>query len=144
MKPKELRIGNLLNYPKYYRDGGDKIWNVRELSLDSPLIGLTDGRYQTKVAFKELVPIPIIAELLIELGFEKSGNDYAIKIQKDDKLGNTDYWISVDLGIDNQTNKIGVQILSQEGCYYTTKHQYVHELQNLYFAFTGEELTLKQ
>lgn len=70
MEQTDLRIGNLLNYPKYYRDGGDKIWSVRELSLDSPLIGLTDGRYQTKVAFKPLFPIPLTEEWLNKFGFD--------------------------------------------------------------------------
>ena len=87
--------------------------------------------------------IPISKEWLLKFGFEKIESDYRIQIQKDDNQGNSDYWIYVDSGFDNESNKFKVMLVSGEGDWFTSKNKYVHQLQNLYFALTGEELTFK-
>lgn len=128
MEAKELRIGNFITSKSsstYWEVNVDDLKHIE----DNP------DHYE---------PIPLTEEWLLKFGFEKSDSDYQIQIQKDDKKGNTDYWIYVDSGFDNETNKFKVQILCQEGCWLSLKTEYVHQLQNLYFALTGEELILKQ
>lgn len=73
-----------------------------------------------------LDPIRITEEWLIRLGFEKgSPNAYA-----------TNYYIA----------GFCVSRHFKDGLYYswTANINYVHQLQNLYFAITGKELELKQ
>lgn len=141
MDSRELRIGNYVdcngivseivetrtNYVrlKYFREDVEK----EHISLV-----LLDERVKE---------IPLTEEWLLKFGFEKIESDYRIQIQKDDSQGNSDYWIYVDSGIDNETNKFKVMLVSGEGDWFTTKNKYVHQLQNLYYALTGEELTFK-
>ena len=133
MEAKELRIGNFTY--KMLQSGNGRIIVSNITSTD--LLRIEEER----IFYYE--PIPITEEWLLKFGFQKTEYDYKIQIQKDNKGGNTDYWIYVDSGIDNQTNKFIIQILSKENCWFTSKNEYVHQLQNLYFSLTGEELIIK-
>lgn len=77
----------------------------------------------------DLIPIKLTEEWLLRFGFEKSKLNYWMLPNKSFFLGitlnnfiypmfDTDNWIPIKL-------------------------EYVHQLQNLYFVFTGEELTIK-
>jgi len=135
MKASELRIGNYLEMLGKVR----KVECISNLPARKEMYWLTcENMIDTKIIhFK---PIPLTEEWLLKFGFEKTESDYRIKIQKDDKGGNTDYWIYVDSGFDNETNKFFVQIVCQEGCWFTSKNEHVHQLQNLYFSLTNKEL----
>jgi hypothetical protein len=79
-------------------------------------------------------PIPLTEEWLLKLGFKYKewDNHFIIK--------NGDYFNSIkkyDDGWRYNTDE------SEATCYYLTTIKYVHQLQNLYFALTGEELTIK-
>ena len=142
---RDFRIGNAVLYPRYTRKGEDKIWFVRDLFLDQDKIGLTDGKIQTKVDFTTIVPIPLTEETLLKYGFEKvdCGNgDYKINIQKGKGFGHSDYVLWVDFGFDNGSNKIIISLVSGESEWLDTKSEFLHQLQNLYFALTGEELKI--
>lgn len=67
-------------------------------------------------------PIPLTEEWLLKFGFEITGN-----FQTKDRF---------------QTHKQDGIIWFEHG-YIVVELQYVHQLQNLYFALTGEELTFK-
>jgi len=125
LRSNELRIGNLITVHGHLQE-------VVELPLPE---NCTDEN--TK-------PIPLTEEWLLKFGFEKTESDYEIQIQKNDKGGNTDYWIYVDSGFDNETKKFTIKIVCQESCWMNTKNKYVHQLQNIYYALTGEELKLKK
>lgn len=74
-------------------------------------------------------PIPLTEEWLLKFGFEKTEwyfNSYRLVI------GNNDYAILIDLDGNCEVGDI-----------ITCKIEYVHQLQNLYFALKGEELTFK-
>ncbi|MDV3630452.1 hypothetical protein [Elizabethkingia anophelis] len=116
MEGKELRLGNFVmcrNFPVF----GHNIpvdWSVAQVSAEG--IAIAD----------KFEPIPITDEWLIKLGFEKSySSSNCTKTTNGYKLdfagGEVLYLDSVRL-----------------------KHiKYVHQLQNLYFALTGKELTIK-
>lgn len=116
MEAKELRIGNYI-----YLSDKEKIWQI----LDGHEIDKADANPFTE-------PIPLIEEWLLKFGFEFAfgqayiplGDDNDGHLLKDPKLG----WILDDI----------------EGFQIPLQPKYVHQLQNLYFALTGNELTIKQ
>lgn len=78
---------------------------------------------------KSIKPIPLTEEWLLKFGFKKSNNLYT-----KDFCGGL-YSLQLNL--------------SHNGTYFTYYDGYVvldfiHKLQNLYFALTGEELTINQ
>ena len=123
MKAEELRIGNLVKQGSVGALDNLQAWTF------------TDG-VVLPVEYKELTPIPLTEEWLVRFGFEKKGsicNDecyelngfYIWKYGSDFSCGN------VSLG-----GKLGY---SQH-----PSLEHVHQLQNLYHALTGEELTLNE
>ena len=85
----------------------------------------------------EAEPIPLTEELLIKFGFEKSNSvDRTIEI------------VGRNFTLDSSTpdNYSTVKLIEwwSEDCNVIRKVKYVHQLQNLYFALTGKELTIKQ
>jgi hypothetical protein len=78
-------------------------------------------------------PIPLTEEWLLKFGFKKESdksltkNDIAIFL---DKRFKTNLFL--------QENQDNFKWFS-----YECKIQYVHQIQNLYFALTGDELTIK-
>lgn len=128
MKPNELRIGNLLKYPAYNKDGSDGVFMVRDIYMDGDKIGLTTGRIQTKVDFDSVAPIPLTAEWLLKFGFTHD---------KEQQIYNRhDMCVSYDETYEGY--KLYVNHEYETG----NSFMYVHQLQNLYFALTGEELKI--
>ena len=121
----EIRLGN--TYKIELGDGTYKsdLINLEDLSnlLDDDL----DDFYQA---------LEISEEYLIKLGFEynKRYNNYVIKVKG--------FYNSVGYN-DEDCDWYYNNDSSNAGCYYITSIQYVHQLENLYFALTGEELTYK-
>jgi hypothetical protein len=121
MEAKDLRIGNWFlgdcTEGKFHQITANEILDF----YDDPL----DDYYQ---------PIPLTEEWLLKLGFEYNDNyeNYRVKANE--------YYNSVKLddGIWCYNNDN-----SDAGCYFVTEIKHVHQLQNLYFALTGQELTLK-
>lgn len=77
-------------------------------------------------------PIPLTEELLLKFGFEEYGDIHDNFMYKD--------WIWYSL------NEKCLDIRRGESHPWTLiplSIKYVHQLQNLYFALTGEELTIK-
>ena len=129
MKATELRIGNYINY------GG--VSNII-LGIISPspqkIIELSD-KYLVEintpdsfyVSVEDISPIPLSKEILEKYGFEYFNLD----------IGCTDpadaYWVHKKLpsSINNLTWR--VQNVPK-------KLNYLHELQNLFFLYTGEEM----
>jgi hypothetical protein len=131
MKASELRIGNLINGIYHDYDDGihedienETICKVVTLDVsgsgDYPIYVYSDEDIEH---FSDFEPIPLTEEWLVKFGFDKTSLHYLKKngiiIQSED-----DYFECL----------LGIVIV---------KLQYVHQLQNLYFALTGEELTLK-
>jgi hypothetical protein len=74
-------------------------------------------------------PIPLTEEWLLKFGFEK--NSYWFKDDNMLRFGLID-------------NKLHCSIGNDENGFLYNRINYVHQLQNLYFALTGQELEFKQ
>jgi hypothetical protein len=135
--PRTLRIGNLLEY-----DG--KVVHVTMLSLD------IDDEYQDTIGFcaigqtsheksdwnralvDKLDRIPLTHEWLVKLGFEYDAQHESFPIFHTQSEGGIEFF-------DEQ-----VQFVGREMAEPIEHIKYVHQLQNLYYALTGEELTIKK
>jgi hypothetical protein len=98
---------------------------------------LTDDTFQISISglsafainFVTYQPIPLTEEWLLKLGFiRKNGYGFI----KKDLFGNLFYSVETKEHFMFQYHELRIKI------------DYVHQLQNLYFALTGEELTIKQ
>jgi hypothetical protein len=113
MKVKELRIGNLVAH----------IGSVCVLEeIGEEWVKVTNDQLNTKI--DDLIPIPLTEDWLVKFGFEvydfdHKENQYRFK----ERLFVIRDGLFCDYGS-------GVVL------------KYVHQLQNLYFALTGEELEL--
>lgn len=123
----ELRIGNLLEYQS----------DVFKLDTVQEIHSLTwlrkNVHYIKQLSLDDLKPIPLTPEILERCGFIKCIN------ADDDVLFKKQYF-EIEY----------MEFFSEEknGFYYNnnmpheTHIRYLHQLQNLYFALTGEELEL--
>lgn len=120
MKATEIRIGNLVKYMGREQPVTSEI--IRECELNNATTW----------------PIPLTEERLIEMGFTK--NDYsATGTQYDEPF----YKIELEAKgwLINWDSTFGWFIHPKTSRYNVIPVKSVHQLQNLYFALTGEELT---
>ena len=113
MEAKDLRIGNLVRIA-----GGD--YEVEVLNVTNSIFLSSMGAQD----IKDVKPIPITEEWLLKFGFVKEDDNYELK--------------QVRINLNNQTTKIGAGWIGID----INHCKHVHQLQNLYFALTGEELNL--
>ena len=114
MKANELRIGNI------FRDKYTRMMII--------VIGLTDNEITFSGEFDsewQAEPIPLTEQRLLKFGFE--WKNHAIRLGKYAIRQQVDGWF---------------MYLSNESLNFTIHLKYVHQLQNLYFALTGKELTI--
>ena len=134
MKANELRIGNFVSLPFE----NDKIHTIRGVDIQC----LQEGMDSQSVK-----PIIITGEWLLKFGFYLDKNQwYNIKYFTDCNQSTEEMCITINLAsnrcaiFDAIEETDMVNILSYP--IFTAKRiYYVHQLQNLYFALTGEELT---
>jgi len=119
----ELRIGNLVKWREH-------ILSIKSIDYESVYVELNEELrilYETKYLYlpiTEIEPVPLTEELLLKFGFEKDVTEYNICWF----LNHVYIWF-----VDGEyINELDLPI------------KYVHQLQNLYFALKGEELTLKE
>lgn len=141
MEAKELRIGNyILNYEAepevsiYW-----KVEEIQRLSNDKALnqtLGVTYRKGSCWTCDPE--PIPLTEEWLVKFGFVKDKkHDNCCDLE----LENNFYLQGVGYGKSNIKYEV---ILTDSNDNELTLVKHVHQLQNLYFALTNEELTIKQ
>lgn len=120
MKNNELRIGNLVYY-------NGEIVTITGITKEHPFINMITVDY---LEWEEIYPVLITKERLLELGFKlyPSGN-YC----KD--INDTDNYLGFD--IENHLGSVWLNI-GDEGV--RIQCEFIHELQNLYFALTNNEL----
>jgi len=142
MEAKELRIGNLVY------GVSDRIETVVE--LDQYSITAYAGKLiesQATFSQEDFSPIPLTEEWLVKFGFNKKGEsrygfkynypmaDWGFTIEPSFKEGKWffghEYYDSGDDNLDYTSLNFCVDL------------QYVHTLQNIFFALTGEELGLQ-
>ncbi len=125
MEAKDLRIGNITSAGV-----------VSEILQDRFYVH--DGESSLKSTWFDIQPIPITEEWLLKFGFETCG--YDLLFWEHPKLK------GFQLGGINWADKDypEYQFLNYQIDDNTFSIHYVHQLQNLYFTLTGEELTIKE
>jgi len=144
IKPEELRIGNWVEtytvlmsgswYDKSGKQHGHDVITepgIRQKQIDVKDLEILSGPQGFLATYR---PIPITPEILEKCGFKNDvENDAADMIFGEFRIfaGHHEWWFwghesPIDIGM-----KINVRL------------DYLHQLQNLYFALTGEELNYK-
>jgi hypothetical protein len=121
----ELRINNYVYYNNEHNEIGIITKLVTELITDINYVGI-NNRIDIHYLSKHINPIPLTEDWLLKLGFNKYFDKGKFKIIPKARLG-------YEKG---RTYFNSWTILEKQP-------EYVHELQNLYFALTGEELIIK-
>lgn len=123
MKVNELRIGNLVF------DRNKKIGLMNTVLLEQ--LQLWGNTHYSKIAPAR--PIPLTEEWLLKFGFTKDKNSYVMGVH-----------INRFSGLMKIKFDPLIQWVFSVGSYKDiTRVKYVHQLQNLYYALTGTELTIK-
>ena len=119
MKTTELRLGNYIA-TEYLNKSTFKV-----ISIHSDRIYFESVRenFKSDTIQNYIKPIPLTEEWLLRLGFEST---------------NTYYFSKCNLHLQGDIRGFHLVISRIDGI----KVKYVHQLQNLYFALTGEELTI--
>ena len=115
--------------PQEFRIGVSVLWNKRPITIrnSTELANLTDSSTTILVE-----PIPLTPEILEKCGWVSIYNfDFGEGYQyRHDKL---------KAKVTKVADAIGFHIRFTD---FTLEYQYLHQLQNLYFALCGEELTI--
>lgn len=122
---KELRIGNIIYWGKYKT-------KVFELTHD------LDNDFSINCdKIDEFKPIPLTKEWLVNLGLNRSDADtpYNFEISSLEYLWIKDQGLKVFYTNGKHSEDMPLA---------TYPCDYVHQLQNIYYSLTGEELTLKE
>jgi len=127
IKANELRLGNYVALTKEAKEDfqniiGEKTNDCYDITYFNSDGVDFDGYDFT---FNELKPIPLTEEWLLKFGFEKGHKGKLFVILKN------------NLGYENGRTYFNSSCISE------SQPKHVHQLQNLYFALTGEELTIK-
>ena len=146
MKANELKIGNLLiaNNLLYRKEGENKIACVVGIDLEkeykelksSITIYHIDDEFKDTYGqwIKHLEPIPLTEEWLLRMGFEYEQDEKAFCITNE---------LGVKYGVCKFENNWRLILYSIDDWQVASHINFVHKLQNLYFALTDEELTMK-
>ena len=135
MEANELRIGN------YFYDRSNKIlrldwWeHINKLASDMSVNGMKVHPMTEHIGNAR--PIPLTEEWLVKFGFTKDKKHTKCC---DLKLENDFYLQGIGYGKSNFKYEV---ILTDSNDNELTLVKHVHQLQNLYFALTNKELTIK-
>ena len=124
MKASELRIGNLV-------DLGNRIAKISEIYHKACTVLDLEETQDTIEDYERTKPIPLTEEWLLKFGFTLYNKENPIMFK------------GVVFIEQRQKTLIGTQFFTFHFDGNTIKIQYVHQLQNLYFVLTNEELNLK-
>ena len=128
MKAQHLRIGNFLRYTAHHylkEERRGKVFRV----IPDDIVFLSDTG---NVPFVE--PIPLTPEIFEKCGFKKSKYDESYLFLNND--GSIVIETDGSIAVGDDPSKIGWASAAQV-C------SFLHQLQNLYFALTGQELEVK-
>ncbi len=131
MKSQEFRIGNTV----YVYTGGNHAEHIHSLEPQD------FKALQAMIDAEECKPIPLTEEWLLKFGFERKENNFTdfVYIKQLDKEA------FICLEDDFSFCFFDTVVSYDKGEYpaFDFIPKYVHQLQNLYFALTGEELEIK-
>ena len=129
IKENELRIGNFISDA----NASDSFFaKVKKLDYSRCYYG------QFHSAYSDLKPIPITPEWLIKFGFIYDEYSLSSLVMMDTYSKNRKLELAFEEG-EIKSVYVGIQKIDDG-----KRINYVHQLQNLYFALTGEELEFNQ
>jgi hypothetical protein len=129
IKATELRIGNYIKLMFNYED-----YETIQVTSDE-LVDVDKKR-------ADYEPLPLTEDWLFKFGFkntDKDDNDYITYTD-----ANHDYYLQIDTRRRDGKYTILDNSFDDLRAFSMVDIVYVHQLQNLYFALTGEELTLNK
>lgn len=126
MKASELRVGN-------YVTTGKKEWVISVVS-DSNEVRVTDGKFTAiaQIPINEIHPIPLTEEWLLKFGLNNPTNEKPYHFKK------------------SAVEFLHSEFQDELKCFCNDKPmfsfpcKYVHQLQNIYYSITGEELKINK
>lgn len=131
IQPQDLRIGNKI----YYGEPNKSIITVESIGKTG-INGENIGEYLLyfdEYKYEHLEPIPLSGEILEKCGFEQS-------IENNFILNDFRVWI------DPQTKRVFIfcnRKILDDSVSLRLEKKYLHQLQNLYYDLTGEELNVQ-
>ncbi len=130
MKITDFRIGNLIHY---FSEGENSVISVNTGTLQ----WMQDDNKQFNMVHS---PIDLTEEWLVNFGFVIDDSQYGIAWNNGHEWHSI-YLVPYENGIASviKTHGVGTERNIMNLC----EIKYVHQLQNLYFALTGEELKIK-
>ena len=155
MEALDLRIGNILNWQI-----GKSILQGKVTSISTATI-VIDHKSNFKTTSEHdtyrLIPVPLTEEWLLKFGFKYQDRDVSHGNGKIERFwskhwftGGDNWWLEINLNpITKKSNGFFWLNWNIGGgnnfvhLPHSCELKYVHQLQNLYYALTGEELTLK-
>ncbi|WP_126654099.1 hypothetical protein [Chryseobacterium aureum] len=123
--PQELKIGSLVYIPET-----GQILPITAINMD---LGVIVNRSLRMLSYNEIEPIELTEDWLLKLSFEKK-EVYVAGVMYDGWLN-----FSFHLDINHIKNTFFYHWMGGN-----IEIKYVHQLQNIYFALTGEELIKEQ
>lgn len=151
MEATELRIGNLVdtvNYGNGITSANKQPMWIQSIELHSvELCNINDSIHDTrrflKKSLNDIIPIPLTEEWLLKFGFES----YDGEIYNPDCEYSEQFLYQLKSGISYREFRCfpSKGWVVKIGDYNDDLEiKFVHQLQNIYFALIGEELTIKQ
>ena len=127
--PQELRIGNYV------------LWQgkiVEVISIMPRWACVRDDDVTFSRSYEEFQPVPITEERLDEFGFVRRGEFYSLWVMS--------LWVMAGLLFYCAPGKrLFIEVFAfGNSIRFDVNTQYVHQLQNLYYDFRGEEIKRKQ
>lgn len=137
LNEKDLRIGNLI----LFNDDNNTACTIESIKRDfddepySVEIKFKDGMF-SDVNIEDIKPIALTSEWLLNLGFtfSEAFKDHFYKHIEGQKL----------FSVFPFSTKPFCRITEGDFAVYNMPCRFIHQLQNLYFALTGKELTVKE
>lgn len=132
----EYRIGNLIDF----------YGNIHEIEGISKRLRPDCGYFElSEIEMSQkgihIKPIPITEEWLLKFGFQKDKNHGLVYDHPSPLIPENEH---KDLGTNYPSFFFNKRLNRWMDCHTRVCVDYVHSLQNLYFALTGEELCLKK
>jgi hypothetical protein len=150
MKANELRIGNLMNFPftnEIIEVVGINAHESIDLQLNKTIINTISFRKDLNLycePIDKIEPILLNEEWHNNFGIIKNGFHYfEYKIKRKNNYNIEIIFTGDYIMLIQRDGKIEDDLICIWNKDITKRDMYVHEFQNLYFALTGEELTLK-
>jgi hypothetical protein len=138
MEANEFRIGN---WVIENIDGDRRFYQVWEIESKSE----GDGYRVNGIDLAKIEPIPLTPEILAKARFVYEGDNWFKKTWEANYPGSENYQMDRSLCIKINLKAERTNILSPEETECMPigwPFQHLHQLQNLYFALTGQELTI--